>query len=302
MPELVFATALATASTAELLAQAPTWLRTTLEWLWEEHKRDLLFALWAGFWGITRLAGKTVSSGEVGVKFSFGRAVRVCEPGFYPLVPIFQTIRTVPSRARTLDLPRQRLTTRNGYVFEVDATLVYRVVDPRQALIQIDSLERGMLQMLGVSVYEVLAELDGAELRVSQELDGRLAQVMGARLERWGVQVERAGFATLHPSRETVRITQLGRRVATRSRAAQRFVTRADGGAALGLLGMGQRIVSRTRAQRVRELRTRRRRWLPLFLERFDHFAKSNDALAKTSVRERARVLARERFERVLVR
>ncbi len=298
MPEFTLALAL----TAELFAQAPIWLHKTLEWLWEEHKRDMLFALWAGFWGVTRLAGKTVSSGEVGVKFSFGRATRVCEPGFYPLIPIFQTIRTVPSRARTLDLPRQRLTTRKGYVFEVDATLVYRVIDPRQALIQIDSLERGMLQMLGVAVYEVLAELDGAELRVSQELDGRLAQVMGARLERWGVQVERAGFATLHPSRETVRITQLGRRVATRSRAAQHFVTRADGGAALGLLGASQRIISRTRAQRARELRSRRRRWLPQFLARFDAFAESDKTLRKSSVRERARGLARERFERLLVR
>ncbi len=290
------------ALTADLLAQTPTWLRTTLEWLWEEHKRDVLFALWAGFWGVTRLAGKTVTSGEVGVKFSFGRATRVCEPGFYPLIPVLQTIRTVPSRARTLDLPRQRLTTRRGYVFEVDATLVYRVVDPRQALIQIDSLERGMLQMLGVAVYEVVAELDGAELRVSQELDGRLAQVMGARLQPWGVQVERAGFSTLHPSRETVRITQLGRRVATRSRAAQHFVTRADGGAALGLLGMNQRIISRTRAQRARELRSRRRRWLPSFLARFEAFASANKALEKSAVRERARVLARERFERALAR
>lgn len=290
----------ALATLAELLSWAPAWLGKALEWIWEEHKRDLVFALWAGFWGVTRLAGKTVSSGEVGVKFSFGRATRVCQPGFHPLIPVMQTVRTVPSRARTLDLPRQRLTTRNGYVFEVDANVVYRVVDPLKALIQIDSLERGMLQMLGLSVFDVLSELDGGELRVSQELDARLAQVMSARLERWGVQVERAGFATLHPSRETVRITQLGRRVATRAQAVERFSRVAPGGAALGLLGMNSRLLSRTRHLRQREIRSRMARSRDSFAVRLEAFLASNKLFKDPATKARARSLALERHRRAL--
>lgn len=290
------------AALADLLAWAPAWLRTGLEWLWEDHKRDLLLALWAGVWGVTRLAGKTVSSGEVGVKFSFGRAVRVCEPGFHPLIPVMQVVRTVPSRARTLDLPRQRLTTRSGYVFEVDANVVYRVVDPLKALIQIQSLERAMLQMLGLSVFEVLSELDGAELRVSQELDARLGQVMGARLERWGVHVERAGFATLHPSRETVRITQLGRRVATRARAAERFSRVVPGGGALGMLGFSGSIVSRTHHLRAREIRSREKRSPNGFPARLEAFLASNKLFKDPATKERARSLAIERRYRTLAR
>lgn len=291
---------LALAAEGDLLAWTPAWLRTALEWVWEEHKRDLFLALWAGVWGVTRLAGKTVSSGEVGVKFSFGRAVRVCEPGFHPLIPVMQTVRTLPSRARTLDLPRQRLTTRNGYVFEVDANVVYRVVDPLKALIQVDSLERGMLQMLGLSIFEVLSELDGAELRMSHELDERLAQVMSARLERWGVLVERAGFATLHPSRETMRITQLGRRVSTRAQAVERFSRVVPGNAALGMLGMNGRVVSRTRHLRVREIRSRQLRSSDGFAIRLDAFLASNKLFKDPAKKARARSLALERHQRVV--
>ncbi len=287
---------------SEWLSAAPAWLRGTLEWLWEEHKRDVLVAAWAGFWGVTRLAGKTVNSGEIGVKFSFGRAVRVCEPGFYPLIPIFQTVRTVPSRARTLDLPRQRLTTANGFVFEVDANVVYRVVDPQKALIQIDSLEKGMLQILGLSVYELLSELEGDELRVGRELDERLAERMGQRLASWGVTVDRAGFSTLNPSRETIRITQLQRLAATRARAVATFSRHGLEGAALGLLGASGRYVSRTEALRVLETRQRLKRFLPGFEARLPAWAQAHAKLDSAKKREAAKSLGKARFEQLLAR
>lgn len=275
------------------LDTAVRWLREVAAYVWEDHKRDVILGVWAAVWGVTRLAGKTVQSGEVGLKFSFGRAVRVCEPGFYPLIPILQTIRVVPSRARTLDLPVQRLTTHAGLVVEVDANVVYRVLDPRKALIEIDSLERGMEQMLVLSVYEVIAALEGHELRAGAELDEQLARVMTRRLEPWGVQVERAGFSTLHPSRQTVRITQLGRRAATRAQALRSFAREAAPAAALGLLGASQRIVSRTRVLRAAEQRARRRAALPAFLARFDEFALEQDAIFDTEAkRETGRQLA----------
>lgn len=286
----------------EWLSAAPAWLRGTLEWLWQEHKRDVLVAAWAGFWGVTRLAGKTVNSGEIGVKFSFGRAVRVCEPGFYPLIPIFQTVRTVPSRARTLDLPRQRLTTANGFVFEVDANVVYRVLDPQKALIQIDSLEKGMLQILGLSVYELLSQLDGDELRVGRELDQRLAERMGQRLEPWGVTVERAGFATLNPSRETIRITQLQRLAATRAKAVATFSRHGLEGAALGLLGASGRYVSRTHALGVLETRQRLKRFLPGFEARLPEWAQAHPKLNSAKKREAAKLLGKARFKQLLAR
>lgn len=294
----------------DLGIESAGWLETALRWArefiafgWENHKRDVILALWATVWGITRLAGKTVQSGEVGLKFSFGRAVKVCEPGFYPLIPILQTIRVVPSRARTLDLPVQRLTTHSGLVVEVDANLVYRVLDPRKALIEIDSLERGMEQMLVLSVYEVISALEGHELRAGAELDEQLARVMSRRLEPWGVQVERAGFSTLHPSRETVRITQLGRRAATRAQALRAFAREASPAEALGLLGASQRFISRTRAQRAVEQRARRRAALPAFMARFETFVEEQDDIFDTeSKREAGRQLASALHSRRIVR
>jgi hypothetical protein len=223
-------------------------LETFARWLWDEHKGDLVYALVLAFWGVMRLAGKTVESGSTGLKFSFGRATRVCEPGFYPLIPVFQTVRVVPTRSRTIDLPRQKLTTVDGLVYDVDATLVFRVADVRKALIEVDDLAAAMLQMLSLGVHEVLTRLDRSELRVSEGLDARLGAAMARSLEPWGVVVERAGFNAIAPSPESARVTQLAERVRTRRSALD--VLQADGmprRRALAMLGASSRFVPRTR-------------------------------------------------------
>ncbi|HVS17291.1 MAG TPA: SPFH domain-containing protein, partial [Planctomycetota bacterium] len=187
------------------------WARRIGVWIWEDHKSEFFYAALAVVWTVVRAMGKTVESGQTGLKFSFGRAVAVVEPGFHPLIPFLQVIRTLPTRSRTLDLSAQRVVTDEGLVFEVDANLVYRVVDVRRALIEIDDLVRGMHQVLALSVQELLRPRGRAELYASDALDGELSRRMAERLEPWGVAVEHAGFPSLRPSAESLRITQLGR-------------------------------------------------------------------------------------------
>jgi regulator of protease activity HflC (stomatin/prohibitin superfamily) len=246
-----------------------TWLR---DWVWEDHRRDLIYALLVAAWGVVRLAGKTVVSGSTGLKFSFGRATRVCEPGFYPLIPIFQTIEVVPTRSRTLDLPRQRLTTADELVFSVDANLVYRVVDVRKALVEVDEFERAMPELLALGVHEVLGGRRGSELRLSAELDAELARAMARRLEPWGIAVERAGFASFSPDERTLRVTQLTARTRARERALALLAAGGlSRGLALALLGTTARPVSRTRALVRRDAHARsarrRSRWVELLRE-----------------------------------
>ncbi len=236
-----------------------------LRWLREaatDHAIELGYALAGLLAAAVRAAGKTVMSGTTGLKFSFGRATRELEPGFHLLIPFFQTVRTVPTRSRTLDLSTQQVTTFDGLVYLVDANLVYRVVDVRKALVQIDRLELGMLQMLGLGVQEVLRAQDRERLRVSTELDRLLAENLEARLEPWGVAVEHAGFTTITPSAETLRLTQLAERGRTRARTLalleERDVPRRD---ALPLLGARQRFLRRGRLLEERaRIRARRRR------------------------------------------
>lgn len=241
-------------------------LRGLGRWLWEDHRSEFFYAGVALVWSVVRAMGKTVESGQTGLKFSFGRAQRVVEPGFHPLLPFLQVIRTVPARSRTLDLPAQRVVTDEGLVYDVDANLVYRVVDVQRALIEIDDLTQGMLQVLALSVQELLRHRARGELYASAELDGELSRRMAERLEPWGVAVERAGFPSLRPSRETLRVTQLTNLCAVRREALARLVENGvQAQSALALVSPAPRAVSRTKVllERARGRGAQRRRaWL----------------------------------------
>jgi len=260
------------------LERAWTWLSAFVLLSWKDHTREFLYALAGSAWAVMRLAGKTVESGHVGVKFSFGRVARTCEPGFYPLVPVLQVIRIVPSRARTLDLPRQTLATDDGLVFEVDANVVYRVSDASKALVEVRDYEAALGQVLSLSVHEVLATLDRSSLRVSARLDAALQSAMQERVAAWGIGIERCGFTSIRPLQQTTRITQLRGRLRTRARVFEALVDHdLAPHLALGLVGSQGRMVARTRALRAVERRSRESAELRNLTHRLDSWLGSKD-------------------------
>lgn len=260
------------------LERAWAWLSAFLLLSWKENTREFLYAIAGGVWALVRLAGKTVESGHIGVKFSFGRVVRTCEPGFYPLVPVFQVIRIVPSRARTLDLPRQTLATDDGLVFEVDANIVYRVTDASKALVEVRDYEAALEQVLSLSVHEVLAARDRSALKVSAALDRALAHAMQQRVAAWGITVERAGFTSIRPLQQTTRITQLRSRLRTRASVVETLARHElEPTMALGLVGSPTRMIARTRSLRVVERRSREAAELRNLTRRLDTWLASKD-------------------------
>ncbi len=262
-----------------------------LQKIWEDYRTEFFYALVAVVTAVVRASGRTVLSGNTGLRFSFGRAGMEVGPGFHLLLPFLQVIRTLPTRSRTIDLPEQRVTTLDGLVYEVDANLVYRVVDVRKALIEIDELERGMLQVLGLSVQEVLRGRSRGELYASEALDRELSQRMAERLTIWGVEVERAGFQTIHPSRETTRVTQLAALGAERVQALRSFeAAGVDTATGIALLGRTGRILTRRRllAERAHlERRVKHKAALERRLDREEQDEKGDKAKARRNFFQR---------------
>lgn len=239
--------------------------RKRKEWrrfLWQifdQFKDDLVVVVAATVWGIIQLSATTVQSGTNGLRFTFGRVSKVLEPGFHPLIPFVQRVKKLPTRSRTLDLPSQRVVNREGLVYNADANLVYRVIDIRKALIEIDVLERGMLQMLTLGVQEVLRRTDRISIRNTEALNLALTRTLERRLEPWGVSVERAGFPSIAPGPRTLRITQLEENTLERLGAYRGMLERGiSSGRALGLVGTRQ--IHRTRVRELRGVEDHRRR------------------------------------------
>ncbi len=244
------------------------------DWAWVEHRLVRWAAeLWGAavlmVWRGVRMAGVVVQDGERGLKFSFGRVTGLAEPGLHLLIPVLQTVRKLPVRARTLDVEAQRCTARDGQVFNVDANVVWQVFDVRRALVEVADLQRALRDALAVSVQEVIRSRPGRDVGSAgaggSALDDLLRDALSARVAAWGVQVVTAGFVTAAPSAETLRITQLGKVVAAR-RESLHALESAGLSTRTALTVLGTRVRLQTRAverrRRVTYYERARRLWV----------------------------------------
>jgi SPFH domain / Band 7 family len=199
---------------------------------------------------LLRLCGITVQSGHKGVLFVFGRVRKELEPGFHFLLPYVLTARTIPVRSVTLELPRQRITTADGLVYDVQANIVYRVAEPKLALTQIDHLRQGIEVRLALLVQSLLAGHARATILNCKALDSELSARAEAALGRWGITVEQAGFKSIAPTHETLRLTQLAALGNERERVLRKLVGQGvPVNAALALLGTDHRLVGHATAR-----------------------------------------------------
>lgn len=211
-----------------------------------KHPVVAVFAVGA----LLRLLGTTVQTGSKGVLFVFGRVRKELEPGFHPLLPLVMTARTTPVRSVTLHLPRQRLTTADDLVYDVQANIVYRVADPKLALTQIDNLCNGVEAMLSLIVADLLRGLTRAAMLDFKALETELIARAEQKLRRWGVTLEHAGFENIAPTKKTLHLTQLVALSDERARVRQELITEGVSmNAAAALLGADRRLVGHATAR-----------------------------------------------------
>ena len=240
----------------EVLKMIWHWLR---EWPFRHPELSIPLLL-----AVIRSFGATVQTGSTGVLYVLGRARRTLEPGFHPLIPFIQQVRITLTRSITLELPRQRVTTADGLVYDVDATLVYRVGDPIRCLVEIDDVKRGCATLLPLALEELMRRQTQASLADRQGLDAAFAESVRVRLARWGVVVEQAGLISIAPTRPSLRLTQLRLRTRERERVLEQYLqTGLPPEIALALLGSSRHVIGKS-AHRYRKPHRTRLRGKPI--------------------------------------
>ena len=135
-------------------------------------------------------AFKVLREYERGVIFMLGRFYRVKGPGLIVLIPIVQQMVRVDLRTLVLDIPSQDLITRDNVSVKVNAVLYFRVVDPQQAIINVENFLEATGQMAQTTLRSVLGqhELD-ALLAERDRLNQDIQKILDAATDVWGVKV-----------------------------------------------------------------------------------------------------------------
>jgi regulator of protease activity HflC (stomatin/prohibitin superfamily) len=140
--------------------------------------------------GVLSSAIKIVQEYERGVIFRLGRLVGAKGPGLFFIIPIVDRMVKVDLRVVTLEIPSQEAITKDNVTVKVNAVAFFRVVDPSDAIVQVEDFRKATWQIAQTTLRSVLGQSALDELLTHREaINERLQQIIDEQTEPWGIKV-----------------------------------------------------------------------------------------------------------------
>jgi regulator of protease activity HflC (stomatin/prohibitin superfamily) len=96
----------------------------------------------------------------------------------------------VSLRTIVMDVPPQDVITRDNVSVKVNAVLYFRVMDPRRAIVEVESYHYATSQLAQTTLRSVLGEVDMDDLLSQREkLNHQLQHILDQRTDSWGIKV-----------------------------------------------------------------------------------------------------------------
>ena len=128
---------------------------------------------------------------ERGVVFTLGKFSHVKEPGLNWIVPIFQTMKTVDIRIKTVDVPRQEVITKDNIPLLANTVVYFKVERPADAVIKIEDYVFAVRQFTQAALRDIIgnSELDFV-LTERVKIADSIKEIVDAETAGWGVDIE----------------------------------------------------------------------------------------------------------------
>src|SRR5262245_48338311 len=127
-----------------------------------------------------------------GVGFRLGRYHATRGPGLYWIIPLLEWQRTVDMRINTAAVEEQETITKDNVPIKVNAVVWYRIVDPRQAVLEVKNIDIAVIQVALTTLRNGIGQHSLDEVLKEQEtVSSVIQQKIDAVTEPWGVKVER---------------------------------------------------------------------------------------------------------------
>ncbi|MFH0780317.1 MAG: SPFH domain-containing protein [Parcubacteria group bacterium] len=133
---------------------------------------------------------KIVKEYERGVIFFLGRCTGVRGPGLIVLIPIFERMVKVTLRTVTMNIPSQKIITRDNVSIDIAAVAYYHIMDPKKSVIAIEDVYSAVNQISQTTVRNVVGQFTLDQLLAKTvDINTQIKNVIDAHTEPWGAQV-----------------------------------------------------------------------------------------------------------------
>jgi regulator of protease activity HflC (stomatin/prohibitin superfamily) len=127
---------------------------------------------------------------ERGVVFTLGKFTGVREPGLKFVFVPFQSMVRVSLRTITMQIPSQKIITKDNVSIDIAAVSYYHIVDPEKSVIAIENVHDAINQISQTTVRNVVGRFSLDQiLAETAKINEQIKDVIDSHTEPWGTQV-----------------------------------------------------------------------------------------------------------------
>ncbi len=136
------------------------------------------------------LSIRVVKEYDRGVVFRIGKFKDVRGPGLILLFPVIEMMTRVSLRTITMNIPTQKIITKDNVSIDIAGVAYYHIVDPAKSVIAIENVGAAIDQISQTTMRNVVGQFSLDQL-LSQTVDinQKIKDVIDTHTEPWGVQV-----------------------------------------------------------------------------------------------------------------
>jgi len=149
----------------------------------------LIVVLVGGFYLLSSI--KILNEYERAVIFRLGKLLdRPKGPGIALVLAPIDRMARVSLRTIVMDVPAQDIITRDNVSVKVNAVVYFRVIDPRKAIVEVESYHYATSQLAQTTLRSVIGQVELDDLLSARDrLNQQLQQILDQHTEPWGVKV-----------------------------------------------------------------------------------------------------------------
>ncbi len=166
----------------------------------------ILFIIVIFFITILLSAIKIMAEYERVVVFRLGRLIGIKGPGLVLIIPIIDKIIKLDLRTRVIDVPKQRIITRDNVTVDVDAIVYFRITSPEKAVVEVQRYDVATSLLAQTTLRDIIGQQNLDELLSQREaLNKSLQEVIDLSTDPWGIKVSSVNIRDVSLPEEMLR-------------------------------------------------------------------------------------------------
>ena len=133
---------------------------------------------------------KVIKQYERAVIFFFGKYSGMRGPGLIFVVPIFEKMNRVNLRTITMDIPSQKIITKDNVSIDIAAVAYFHIVEASKSVIAIENIYQAVNQISQTTVRNVVGQFQLDQLlSQTSQINEQIKNVIDTHTEPWGALV-----------------------------------------------------------------------------------------------------------------